>query len=258
MTTVAERRLRPMVPLRLRDVVKTYGQGDNAVRALDGVSLDVPPATFVAVMGPSGSGKSTLMHCAAGLDVPTSGTITLADQVLTDMTDDALTALRRERVAFVFQSFNLLPTLDVIQNVALPATLAGRRVERRRVLHAIERVGLGDRARHLPAQLSGGQQQRVAIARAMVAEADVLFADEPTGALDSVSAHRILRLLRAAVDETGQTIMMTTHDPIAAAHADAVLFLVDGRLADRLDRPTAAQVAEYVAAQAGQRMTEAG
>ncbi|NUT23548.1 MAG: ABC transporter ATP-binding protein [Hamadaea sp.] len=238
---------RPLVPVRLHAVTKVYGGGNQTIHALDGLTLSLPPGSFTAVMGPSGSGKSTLMHCAAGLDAPTSGTVTLADQNLEGMTDDQLTVLRRDRVAFIFQSFNLMPTLDVIQNVTLPNVLAGRRPDRHGALQAIERVGLAERAHRLPSELSGGQQQRVAIARAMASDADVLFADEPTGALDTATAGRILTLLRAAVDETGQTIMMTTHDPVAASYADAVEFLVDGRLADRMEEPTAQRVAERLA-----------
>jgi putative ABC transport system ATP-binding protein len=198
-------------------------------------------------MGPSGSGKSTLLQCAAGLDAPTSGSVVLVGQPLEAMTEDRLTELRREQVAFVFQSFNLVPTLTVWRNVALPMILAGRRPDRAAVDGAIERVGLAGRAGHHPGQLSGGQQQRVAIARALATRAEVLFADEPTGALDTVTARVVLGLLRQSARELGQTVMMATHDPVAASFADSVLFLVDGRLVDRIDRPSAAGVAERMA-----------
>ncbi|WP_086820474.1 ABC transporter ATP-binding protein [Allokutzneria sp. NRRL B-24872] len=234
-------------PVRLAGVIKEYGGGEQAVRALAGVTLELARGTFTAVMGPSGSGKSTLMQCAAGLDQPTSGEVTLVGRRLTGLSEDQLTVLRRERVAFVFQSFNLVPTLTVLQNVRLPLTLAGRRVADAELLRAVERVGLLERCDHLPGQLSGGQQQRVAIARALASRAEVLFADEPTGALDTVTSGRVLRLLRAAVDESGQTIMMTTHDPVAASAADSVVFLVDGQITGRMHAPTPARVAEELA-----------
>ncbi|MFE2041474.1 ABC transporter ATP-binding protein [Streptomyces sp. NPDC059477] len=216
--------------IRLRAVSRSYGVGGSAVAALDRVSLGFPRATFTAVMGPSGSGKSTLLQCAAGLDRPTSGSVTVGDTELTGLSESRLTLLRRERIGFVFQAFNLLPSLTAEQNVALPLRLAGRRVPRARVREVLDRVGLGDRARHRPAELSGGQQQRVALARALITRPEVLFADEPTGALDSRTGREVLGLLRGMVDGEGRTIVMVTHDPVAASYADRVVFLVDGRV----------------------------
>lgn len=218
------------------------------VRALDGVDLAVPAGTFTAVMGPSGSGKSTLLQCAAGLDRPTSGSVRIGDTELTGLSERRLTLLRRERIGFVFQAFNLLPSLTAAQNVALPLRLAGRRPSRAEVRDALERVGLGGRAGHRPAELSGGQQQRVAIARALITRPSVLFGDEPTGALDTVTSRRVLALLRELVDDgDGRSLVMVTHDPVAAAHADRVVFLVDGRVADELSAPTAERVASRMA-----------
>lgn len=233
--------------LRLRSVTRSYGKGATAVTALDRVTFDIPKGTFTAVMGPSGSGKSTLLQCAAGLDRPTSGSVLLGDRDLTRLREHRLTLLRRERVGFVFQSFNLLPSLSAEQNVALPLRLAGRRPERGAVLDVLERVGLRDRAGHRPGELSGGQQQRVALARALVTRPDVLFGDEPTGALDSRTGREVLTLLRAMVDE-GQTVVMVTHDPMAASYADRVLFLADGAVRGALDAPTADRVAERMTA----------
>ncbi|WP_282692255.1 ABC transporter ATP-binding protein [Streptomyces sp. CC208A] len=216
--------------IRLRSVSREYGSGDGAVRALDQVSLSFPRGTFTAVMGPSGSGKSTLLQCAAGLDRPTSGSVTVGGTELTELSEKKLTLLRRERVGFVFQAFNLLPSLTAEQNVALPLRLAGRRPARARVREVLEQVGLGGRAGHRPTELSGGQQQRVALARALITRPDVLFADEPTGALDSRTGREVLALLRRMVDTEGQTVVMVTHDPVAASYADRVVFLVDGRV----------------------------
>ena len=230
--------------VRLTDVRKVYGRRDNAVAALDGVGTGFHRGTFTAVMGPSGSGKSTLLQCAAGLDRTTSGSVHLDGQDLGDLNEKQLTMLRRERIGFVFQAFNLLPALTAEQNVALPLELAGRRPGPGRVAEILERVGLAERGRHRPAELSGGQQQRVAIARALVTEPAVVFADEPTGALDTRSARNLLGLLREAVQAAGQTIVMVTHDPVAAAYADRVVFLADGRLAGELHAPTAEAVAE--------------
>jgi putative ABC transport system ATP-binding protein len=227
--------------VELRQVVKAYGSGEREVVALAGLDVVFASATFTAVMGPSGSGKSTLLHCAAGLDRATSGDVVIAGQVISDMSERALTKLRRERVGFVFQAFNLIAALTAAQNVALPLRLAGRKPAPGEVTAMLEEVGLADRARHRPAELSGGQQQRVAIARALVTRPAVLFADEPTGALDATSGREVLRLLRAAVDRHQQTIVMVTHDPFAAAHADRVLFLADGRVVDELVEPTGAQ-----------------
>ena len=218
----------------LHRVSRRYGSGGSAVTALDDVSLAFPHGSFTAVMGPSGSGKSTLLQCAAGLDRPTSGSVTVDGTELSGLGERRLTLLRRERIGFVFQAFNLLPALTAEQNVALPLRLAGRRVPRALVREALRRVGLGDRARHRPAELSGGQQQRVALARALVTRPAVLFADEPTGALDSRTGHEVLGLLRGMADREGRTVVMVTHDPVAAARADRVVFLVDGRVHDEL------------------------
>ncbi|WP_217143329.1 ABC transporter ATP-binding protein [Streptomyces sp. AC627_RSS907] len=220
--------------IRLRSVSRRYGVGGSAVTALDEVSLAFPRGTFTAVMGPSGSGKSTLLQCAAGLDRPTSGSVVVGGTDLTGLSERRLTLLRRERIGFVFQAFNLLPSLTAEQNVALPLRLAGRRPPRARVREVLAQVGLGDRARHRPTEMSGGQQQRVALARALITRPDVLFGDEPTGALDSRTGREVLTLLRGMVDREGQTVVMVTHDPVAASYADRVVFLVDGRLHDEL------------------------
>ncbi|WDV56284.1 ABC transporter ATP-binding protein [Streptomyces coeruleorubidus] len=233
--------------LRLVKVTKTYGSADSAVTALDGVTLGLGRGTFTAVMGPSGSGKSTLLQCAAGLDRPDSGIVRVDGTELTGGGEAELTRFRRGRIGFVFQQYNLLQTLTVAQNTVLPLKLAGRRVDRQRVRQVLTAVGLGDRLGHRPEQLSGGQRQRVAIARALVTEPRVIFADEPTGALDTRSARDVLRLLREAVRAHGRTVVMVTHDPVAASYADSVLFLADGRLAGRLDDPTADAVAERLA-----------
>jgi putative ABC transport system ATP-binding protein len=227
--------------IELRAVSRVYGTGDRAVTALDAVDLEIPHATFTAVMGPSGSGKSTLLHCAAGLDRATGGEVIIDGVSLGGLRERALTKLRRDRVGFVFQAFNLVPALTAAQNVALPLRLAGRRPQPGEVTAMLGEVGLADRAGHRPAELSGGQQQRVAIARALVSRPAVLFADEPTGALDAASGREVLRLLRAAVDRHAQTVVMVTHDPFAAAHADRVLFLADGRIVDALAGPAGAR-----------------
>ncbi|QCB24088.1 ABC transporter ATP-binding protein [Streptomyces sp. SS52] len=232
--------------IRLRSVSRRYGAGDSAVTALDGVSLDFPRGTFTAVMGPSGSGKSTLLQCAAGLDRPTSGSVVVGGTELTGLSERRLTLLRRERVGFVFQAFNLLPSLTAAQNVALPLRLAGRRPSRSRVREALARVGLADRAGHRPTELSGGQQQRVALARALITRPEVLFGDEPTGALDTRTGREVLALLRSMVDGEGQTIVMVTHDPVAASCADRVVFLVDGRPAGELTGADADAIATRV------------
>ncbi|MFI9837521.1 ABC transporter ATP-binding protein [Nonomuraea sp. NPDC051941] len=233
-------------PVHLDQVRKTYGSGQNAVTALAGVSIGFPPGSFTAVMGPSGSGKSTLLHCAAGLDEPTSGTVTLAGRPLAGMSETDLTLLRRDHVAFVFQAFNLMPALNVRENVTLPAMLAGREADPAWVSEVIARVGLQDRVTHRPGELSGGQQQRVAIARALASRASVLFADEPTGALDSHTAVEVLTLIRDLA-RMGQTIVMVTHDPVAASYADNVIFLLDGRFVAEIPSPTAAEVADRLA-----------
>ncbi|MET9514973.1 ABC transporter ATP-binding protein [Streptomyces sp. NPDC002994] len=225
--------------VRLTALHRTYRE----VKALDGVDLDFDSGTFTAVMGPSGSGKSTLLQCAAGLDRPTSGTVTVGGTELGGLSERGLTLLRRDRIGFVFQAFNLLPSLTAAQNVSLPLRLAGRRPSRTEVRAALARVGLGGRAGHRPAEMSGGQQQRVAIARALITRPAVLFADEPTGALDSSTSRDVLVMLRELVDTQAQTIVMVTHDPVAASYADRVVFLVDGRVADEVHSPTAEQVA---------------
>ncbi|GAA0331073.1 ABC transporter ATP-binding protein [Actinoallomurus spadix] len=230
--------------LRLVSVRKVYGTDGTQVTALDGVSLSLRKGTFTAVMGPSGSGKSTLLQCAAGLDRPTGGKVFVDGAEMSGGSETELTKFRRRRIGFIFQQFNLLPTLDVLQNATLPLRLAGRKADRRYARDVLTRMGLGDRLRHLPAELSGGQQQRVAIARALVTNPSVIFADEPTGALDTRSAREVLGLLMRAVHEHGQTVVMVTHDPVAASYADSVVFLADGRLAGELDRPTAEAVAE--------------
>jgi putative ABC transport system ATP-binding protein len=228
--------------VRVADLVKVYGAGEAAVRALDGISVEFESGRFTAIMGPSGSGKSTLMHCAAGLDTVTSGAVFLGDTRLTGLSDKALTRLRRDRVGFVFQSFNLLPTLTAAQNIRLPLELAGRRPDRQWFDHVVGVLGLTDRLGHLPAQLSGGQQQRVACARALLPRPDVIFADEPTGNLDSRSGAGVLEFLRRCVRELGQTVVMVTHDPNAAAYADRVVLLADGRLVDDLTAPSSDRV----------------
>ncbi|MFI8529015.1 ABC transporter ATP-binding protein [Streptomyces aquilus] len=233
--------------LRLVKVSKTYGSDDSAVTALDEVTLGLARGTFTAVMGPSGSGKSTLLQCAAGLDRPDHGIVVVDGTELTGGTEAELTKFRRGRVGFVFQQYNLLDTLTVAQNTVLPLKLAGRRVDRGRAREILTQVGLGDRLGHRPDQLSGGQRQRVAIARALVCEPRVIFADEPTGALDTRSARTVLRLLQEAVRVHGRTVVMVTHDPVAASYADSVLFLADGRLAGQLHAPTADAVAERLA-----------
>jgi putative ABC transport system ATP-binding protein len=226
--------------------VKAYGTGDAEVRALDGVTVAFERARLTAIMGPSGSGKSTLLHCLAGLDTLTSGDVRLGDRSLTGLRDKHLTRLRRDRMGFVFQSFNLLPTLTAAENIRLPLDLARRAVDEDWMAAVVAALGLQDRLDHTPAQLSGGQQQRVAVARALVTRPEIVFADEPTGALDTRSGADLLAFLRRAVDEFGQTIVMVTHDPVAAAHADRVVFLVDGRIREELAAPTPDAVLDTV------------
>ncbi|MEU5339589.1 ABC transporter ATP-binding protein [Streptomyces sp. NPDC020766] len=225
----------------LENVSKTYAGG---VHALDNVSLAVEHGTFLAVMGPSGSGKSTLMHCAAGLDSPTSGSIRIGGQEIGGLNETRRTELRREHIGFVFQSYNLVPALSIADNITLPLRLAGRAPDREWLGALVERVGLGDRLSHRPAELSGGQQQRAAIVRALVAKPAVVFADEPTGALDLRSAHEVLGLLRELVDELRQTVVMVTHDPAAAAQAHHAVVMADGRVVERLYQPTAPELAD--------------
>jgi putative ABC transport system ATP-binding protein len=224
-------------------LTKTFGAGTGMITAIDDVSLEFPAGSFTAVMGPSGSGKSTLLQCAAGLDRPDSGRVRIGGTELSGLGETALTRLRRDRVGFVFQSFNLMPSLTAAQNVELPLRLAGRQAGPRAVAAALAAVDLAGRARHRPSELSGGQQQRVAIARALVTSPQVLFADEPTGALDTATSRAVLDLLSGLVAEREQTVIMVTHDPMAAAYAGRVIFLADGRVADTLERPTAETVA---------------
>jgi putative ABC transport system ATP-binding protein len=231
----------------LESVSKVYGTGPRVVTALDAVSVGFARSEFTAVMGPSGSGKTTLLQCAAGIDRPTSGRVRIGDIDLHGLSEKKLAELRRRRVGFVFQQFNLVPALTAEQNVGLPLRLDGRRPDRSVVRDALARVGLDDRAGHRPPELSGGQQQRVAIARALAIEPEVIFADEPTGALDLAAGRTVLEALRRVVDESRQTVVMVTHDPGAAAHADRVLFLADGRLAGSLTRPSAEKVAAELA-----------
>ncbi|MGH8982783.1 MAG: ABC transporter ATP-binding protein [Acidimicrobiia bacterium] len=233
---------------RAVDAVKVYGSGDTAVRALDGVTLEFPEARFTAIMGPSGSGKSTLMHCIAGLDKLTEGKVLVGDTDLSRLSDRQLTHLRREQLGFVFQAYNLVPTLSALENITLPTALAGEKPDRRWLKTVIDTVGLRDRLSHRPAELSGGQQQRVAVARALATQPRVVLADEPTGNLDSRSGGEVLGFMRQAVDEFGQTIVMVTHDPVAAGYADHVVFLADGRVVDHMHAPTAGRVLDRLKA----------
>ncbi|GAA3362975.1 ABC transporter ATP-binding protein [Saccharopolyspora gregorii] len=226
------------------DLVKTYGTGPAEVRALDGLSVRFPARSFTAVMGPSGSGKSTLLQCAAGLDTPTGGSALIGGVDLATLGDDELTRIRRERIGFVFQQYNLLPELTAEENIVLPVQLAGRRPERGAVRELAERLGLSGRLGHRPAEMSGGQQQRVALGRALLTRPEVIFADEPTGNLDTRSSGEILDLLRTSVRELGQTVVMVTHDPVAASYADGVVLVADGRLVDTLAKPDPARIAE--------------
>jgi putative ABC transport system ATP-binding protein len=224
------------------DAVKVYGRGENEVRALDGVSVQFAAGKFTAIMGPSGSGKSTLMHSVAGLDRLTSGTVLIGDTDISTLNDRKLTQLRRDRIGFIFQSFNLVPTLTAAENIALPAKLARRTLDPDWFTHVIDTVGLAQRLRHRPSELSGGQQQRGAVARALASRPEIIFADEPTGNLDSITGAEILSFMRSAAREMGQTIVMVTHDPVAAAYAGRVVFLGDGRIVDEMLDPSAEQV----------------
>ncbi|HET7350987.1 MAG TPA: ABC transporter ATP-binding protein [Marmoricola sp.] len=229
-----------------RRACKVYGSGDTEVRALDDLSLDLPPGQFTAIMGPSGSGKSTLMHCLAGLDTLSSGQVLIGDTDLASLSDRERTLLRRDRLGFVFQSFNLLPTLTAEENITLPADLAGRDVDRAWFDTIVAKLDLSGRLRHRPTELSGGQQQRVAVGRALISRPDVVFADEPTGALDSKASAELLQFLRSVVDDLGQTVVMVTHDPGAAAYADRVVFLVDGAIVEELAAPTKERVLDVM------------
>jgi putative ABC transport system ATP-binding protein len=239
------------VAARVQNLTKTYGEGETRVVALDDVTIDLMANEFTAVMGPSGSGKSTLMHCLAALDTADSGSVMLGDQELTVLKDKALTRLRRDEIGFVFQSYNLVPTLTAEENILLPLAIAGRRPDQAWYDAVIDTVSLADRLDHKPHELSGGQQQRVAVARALVSRPTVVFADEPTGNLDSTSGAEVLQLLRRSVDEHGQTVVMVTHDPVAASYTDRVLFLADGQVVDELRAPTREQVLDTMARLAG-------
>ncbi|MBO1336587.1 ABC transporter ATP-binding protein [Streptomyces sp. VRA16 Mangrove soil] len=224
---------------RATDLTKVYGQGETQVVALDRVTVDFRQAEFTAIMGPSGSGKSTLMHCVAGLDSFSSGSVRIGETELGSLKDKQLTKLRRDKIGFIFQAFNLLPTLTALENITLPMDIAGRKADKQWVENVIQMVGLSGRLGHRPAQLSGGQQQRVAVARALASKPDIIFGDEPTGNLDSRSGAEVLGFLRNSVRELGQTVVMVTHDPVAAAYADRVIFLADGRIVDEMHQPTA-------------------
>jgi len=236
----------PPPAVRAVEATKIHGSGPTAVTALDGVTVDVPTGRFTAVMGASGSGKSTLLHCLSGLDRPTRGRVFVGGDELGPLSDKQLTLLRRSRIGFVFQAFNLVPTLTARENVVLPLALAGRRPDPAWFDDVVATVDLGDRLDHRPSELSGGQQQRVAVARALISRPAIVCADEPTGNLDSRSGAEVLGLLRRAVDEVGQTVVMVTHDPVAAARADAVVFLADGRVVDHLAEPTADRVLDTI------------
>jgi putative ABC transport system ATP-binding protein len=225
---------------------KVYGRGDNAVHALDGVDVEFHTGRFTAIMGPSGSGKSTLMHAVAGLDSLTSGHVYIGDTDLGELDDRELTRLRRDRIGFIFQAFNLVPTLTALENITLPARLAGRKPDREWLDDVVDTVGLGHRLDHRPSELSGGQQQRVAVARALAGRPEIIFADEPTGNLDSHTGAEILSFMRRAVREMGQTIVMVTHDPVAASYADRALFLADGRIVDDMADPTPDRVLDRI------------
>ncbi|MHC5908844.1 ABC transporter ATP-binding protein [Streptomyces sp. S6] len=239
------------VAARARGLTKAYGSGETAVVALDSVDVDIARGRFTTVMGPSGSGKSTLMHCLAGLDSVSAGRVWLGDTEITGLKDRELTRLRRDRIGFMFQSFNLIPTLTAAENITLPMDIAGRGPDQEWLARIIDTLGLRDRLKHRPAQLSGGQQQRVACARALLSRPELIFADEPTGNLDSRAGLEVLTILRQAVDTLGQTVVTVTHDPNAAAHSDLVLFLADGRLVEDMERPTAEGVLERMRMFAG-------
>ncbi|MGY1436178.1 ABC transporter ATP-binding protein [Streptomyces reniochalinae] len=229
---------------RATDLSKVYGQGETQVVALDRITVEFRRAEFTAIMGPSGSGKSTLMHCMAGLDAISSGSARIGETELTGLKDKKLTQLRRDRVGFIFQAFNLLPTLSALENITLPMDIAGRKPDKAWLDRVIQTVGLADRLKHRPNQLSGGQQQRVAVARALASQPEIIFGDEPTGNLDSRAGAEVLGFLRNSVRELGQTVVMVTHDPVAAAYADRVVFLADGRIVDDMAGPTADSVLE--------------
>ena len=231
---------------RAEAAVKVYGRGETLVRALDGIDVEFGSGRFSAIMGPSGSGKSTLMHCLAGLDRLTSGQVFIGDADLGSLDDRGLTALRRDRVGFIFQTFNLVPTLNALENMTLPLALAGRRPDRSWLDSVVATLGIGDRLKHKPLELSGGQQQRVAVGRALVSRPQIIFGDEPTGNLDSKSSAEVLGLLRNAVDQLGQTVVIVTHDPVAAGFSDRVVFLEDGRIVNEMAEPTPERVLDHM------------
>ncbi len=232
----------PPVAAGAIDAFKIYGKDDSEVRALDGVTVDFAAGRFTAIMGPSGSGKSTLMHCLAGLDDLTAGSVSIGDVSLAGLDDKALTSLRREKIGFIFQAYNLIPTLTALENITLPMDLGGIDYDKVWLDTVIDAMNLRNRLDHRPSELSGGQQQRVAVARALASRPEIIFADEPTGNLDSRTGAEILKFMRKAVDDLGQTIVMVTHDPVAAAYADRVIFLADGKIVDQMDQPTAERV----------------
>ncbi|MEO5841169.1 MAG: ABC transporter ATP-binding protein [Acidimicrobiales bacterium] len=249
MTTVLTPSRAPVataVAAMARNATKTYGSGEALVRALDDVTVEFPSGRFTAIMGPSGSGKSTLMHCLAGLDGLSSGSVWIGGADLSKLNDRQLTQLRRDHVGFIFQAFNLVPTLTALENITLPSALAGRKPDRAWLDHVVDTVGLRSRLSHRPSELSGGQQQRVAVARALASKPQIIFADEPTGNLDSRTGAEILSFMRTAVREFGQTIVTVTHDPMAAAYADRAVFLADGRIVDEIDAPTANTVLDRI------------
>ncbi|HZE50983.1 MAG TPA: ABC transporter ATP-binding protein [Jatrophihabitantaceae bacterium] len=234
------------IAARAINLVKLYGHGDNQVRALDGLSVEFRRGEFTAIMGPSGSGKSTLMHCLAGLDVATSGTVAVGSTDLTGLSDKKMTKLRRDRIGFVFQAYNLVPTLTAIENITLPLDIAGKKPNAQWLQQIITTLGLADRLTHRPSELSGGQQQRVACARALVSQPEIIFGDEPTGNLDSRSSGEVLGILRESVNRLGQTVVIVTHDPRAASYADRVVFLADGHIVDEMRQPTAERVLDHM------------
>ena len=236
----------PTIAARAVDASKIYGKGDTEVRALDSIDVEFARAQYTAIMGPSGSGKSTLMQCVAGLDTLTSGQVFIGDADLSSLSEKQLTLLRRDKIGFVFQAFNLVPTLTAEENITLPMDLAGRKPDAAWLNQIVTTVGLGDRLHHRPSELSGGQQQRVAVARALASRPEIIFGDEPTGNLDSRAGAEILTFLRDAVKQMGQTVVMVTHDPVAAAYSDHVLFLADGKIVDRMDEPTADRVLDRI------------
>ncbi|MFG2815376.1 ABC transporter ATP-binding protein [Streptomyces sp. NPDC004673] len=246
MTTTPTTGRTTAVAARAAELSKIYGQGETRVVALDRVSVEFRQAEFTAIMGPSGSGKSTLMHCVAGLDSFSSGSVRIGETELGSLKDKQLTRLRRDKIGFIFQAFNLLPTLTALENITLPMDIAGRKPDKEWLDRVIEMVGLSGRLSHRPSQLSGGQQQRVAVARALASKPEIIFGDEPTGNLDSRSGAEVLGFLRNSVRELGQTVVMVTHDPVAAAYADRVVFLADGRIVDEIQDPTADSVLDLM------------